>query len=81
MLRLLLILDQNDILCLFYSHFCPNVIIFKVHKRSFMDLKYYFNRTEISKQVAIEYIDRMQSQEKSSHSNKKNVFVKGSSYV
>ena len=41
-----LTLDMIDILCLFYSNFWVYETIFEVHKRSFMDLKYYFICTE-----------------------------------
>ena len=42
-MRILLVTsDTIDILCLVYSNFLPNEIIFESHKRSITDLKYYF---------------------------------------
>ena len=49
MRRFLLTLGSNDFLCLLYSNFCENRIIFENGQRSFTDFKHYF----ISKKFCI----------------------------
>ena len=70
MLQFFLTLDTIDVLRLVHSHFCAIKLIFKVHKRSVIDLGYYFIHAEVSINQA-QNINRIQSQEKTTLSNEK----------